>query len=119
MPDQGRPIDLAACDHEPIHIPGSIQPHGVLLAVAGGGEVVAASDNAAQLWPQALGRPLGELLGADLAGGCLAAAAGVAHYVGAASIADAEFDVFAHRTNQGAIVELERAAETRPSAIEA
>jgi chemotaxis family two-component system sensor kinase Cph1 len=25
--------DLAACDREPIHIPGSIQPHGVLLAL--------------------------------------------------------------------------------------
>ena len=25
--------DLTDCDREPIHIPGSIQPHGVLLAV--------------------------------------------------------------------------------------
>ncbi|MDB6015358.1 MAG: multi-sensor signal transduction histidine kinase [Gammaproteobacteria bacterium] len=25
--------DLANCDREPIHIPGSIQPHGVLLVV--------------------------------------------------------------------------------------
>lgn len=25
------PVDLTACDREPIHIPGSIQPHGVLL----------------------------------------------------------------------------------------
>ncbi|WP_020617000.1 sensor domain-containing diguanylate cyclase [Paenibacillus daejeonensis] len=28
------PIDLTNCDKEPIHIPGSIQPHGVLLAVS-------------------------------------------------------------------------------------
>jgi len=28
------PIDLTNCDKEPIHIPGSIQPHGALLAVA-------------------------------------------------------------------------------------
>ena len=27
------PIDLTTCDREPIHIPGSIQPHGVLLAL--------------------------------------------------------------------------------------
>lgn len=27
------PIDLTNCDREPIHIPGAIQPHGVLLAV--------------------------------------------------------------------------------------
>ncbi|NBJ10349.1 ATP-binding protein [Microvirga arsenatis] len=26
-------IDLTACEREPIHIPGSIQPHGVLLAI--------------------------------------------------------------------------------------
>jgi len=27
------PIDLASCESEPIHIPGFIQPHGVLLAL--------------------------------------------------------------------------------------
>ncbi|WP_433753296.1 diguanylate cyclase domain-containing protein [Paenibacillus amylolyticus] len=27
------PIDLSNCDKEPIHIPGFIQPHGVLLAI--------------------------------------------------------------------------------------
>jgi len=27
--------DLTDCDREPIHIPGSVQPHGVLVAVAG------------------------------------------------------------------------------------
>ncbi len=26
-------IDLTNCDREPIHISGSVQPHGVLLAV--------------------------------------------------------------------------------------
>jgi light-regulated signal transduction histidine kinase (bacteriophytochrome) len=31
-PAMGRP-DLSDCDREPIHIPGAIQPHGVLLAV--------------------------------------------------------------------------------------
>ncbi len=27
------PTDLATCDREPIHVPGSIQPHGVLLVL--------------------------------------------------------------------------------------
>ena len=27
------PVDLTNCDREPIHIPGAIQPHGVLLAL--------------------------------------------------------------------------------------
>ena len=26
--------DLTDCDREPIHIPGTIQPHGVLLVLA-------------------------------------------------------------------------------------
>jgi light-regulated signal transduction histidine kinase (bacteriophytochrome) len=30
-------VGLAACDSEPIHIAGSIQPYGMLLALARGG----------------------------------------------------------------------------------
>jgi chemotaxis family two-component system sensor kinase Cph1 len=33
MTDERDAIDLTNCDREPIHIPGSIQPHGVLLAM--------------------------------------------------------------------------------------
>jgi len=29
------PVDLTNCDREPIHIPGSIQPYGCLLACDG------------------------------------------------------------------------------------
>jgi light-regulated signal transduction histidine kinase (bacteriophytochrome) len=36
----GTPIDLTNCEREPIHIPGSVQPHGVLLTVAGAAEPV-------------------------------------------------------------------------------
>ncbi|RYZ05898.1 MAG: response regulator [Myxococcales bacterium] len=32
-PPRPEPVTLANCDHEPIHIPGSIQSHGVLLAM--------------------------------------------------------------------------------------
>jgi two-component system, chemotaxis family, sensor kinase Cph1 len=31
--DAPAPVDLTSCDREPIHVPGSIQPHGVLLCV--------------------------------------------------------------------------------------
>lgn len=34
-------IDTTDCDREPIHIPGSIQPHGILLVVEPGGLTVA------------------------------------------------------------------------------
>jgi light-regulated signal transduction histidine kinase (bacteriophytochrome) len=39
-------IDLTDCENEPITIPGSIQPHGILLALRGSGlTVVKASAN--------------------------------------------------------------------------
>ena len=56
------PVDLEACAREPIHIPGSIQPHGVLLAIdAQRGLVIQASTNAGDL----LGLPLDRILGAS------------------------------------------------------
>lgn len=44
------PLDLDSCAREPIHIPGGIQPHGVLLAVAPDSfRVLQASANAADI----------------------------------------------------------------------
>lgn len=45
----GTPVDLSNCDREPIHIPGSIQPHGALLAFDAHGSLTAASANATAL----------------------------------------------------------------------
>ncbi|MGK5173371.1 SpoIIE family protein phosphatase [Geodermatophilus sp. CPCC 205761] len=64
----GTPIDLTNCEHEPIHVPGSIQPRGVLLAVSEPDLVVQqVSENLADLVgvaaSDALGRPLTEVLG--------------------------------------------------------
>lgn len=62
--------DLATCDSEPIHIPGSIQPHGVLmtldsegarvLQVAGDTEAMFGRDNRAML-----GQSLADLIGPE------------------------------------------------------
>jgi len=64
----GTPVDLGNCEREPIHVPGSIQPRGVLLAVSDPDHVVQqVSANVAELtgvdWRAALGRPLAEVLG--------------------------------------------------------
>jgi light-regulated signal transduction histidine kinase (bacteriophytochrome) len=64
----GTPVDLDNCAREPIHVPGSIQPRGVLLAVSEPDRVVQqVSENLADLTgvrPEAaLGRPLEEVLG--------------------------------------------------------
>ena len=64
----GTPVDLDNCAREPIHVPGSIQPRGVLLAVSEPELVVQqVSENLSPLTgvrPEAaLGRPLADVLG--------------------------------------------------------
>lgn len=55
--------DLSTCGREPIHIPGSIQPHGLLLALKEPElTVLQASANAEEL----LGIPVEQVLGASL-----------------------------------------------------
>lgn len=65
---------LTNCDAEPIHVPGAIQPHGVLLSMDSadpGLAVVMASANTESMLgvpvDDVLGRPLAALLGSDLA----------------------------------------------------
>jgi chemotaxis family two-component system sensor kinase Cph1 len=45
----GTPVNLDNCAAEPIHVPGSIQPHGVLLAFTPDGRLATRSANAALL----------------------------------------------------------------------
>src|SRR4051812_5472600 len=64
----GEPVDLTNCEREPIHVPGSIQPRGVLIAVSEPDMVVRqVSRNLADVvgtaWDDALGRLLGEVIG--------------------------------------------------------
>jgi chemotaxis family two-component system sensor kinase Cph1 len=64
----GEPVDLTNCEREPIHVPGSIQPRGVLIAVSEPDMVVRqVSRNLADVvglaWDEALGRPLAEVVG--------------------------------------------------------
>lgn len=68
----GTPIDLDNCAREPIHIPGSIQPRGVLAVVREPGfEVRQVSANAADLLGRSvdtvLGQHLSALIGAEQA----------------------------------------------------
>lgn len=64
-------LDLTACAREPIHFPGSIQPHGLLLVVDSESDLVlqAAGDVASLLGSKGpvLGRTLQALLGFSLA----------------------------------------------------
>ena len=114
--------DLSACDREPIHIPGSIQPHGVLLVVgrnslavshaAGDVEGLLGVDN----WQ---GLSLGELIGDPLAGRVARMADSVAagEYAGQLSAGGgATLDVSAHLSGDHLLVELEPGTEAAPGA---
>ncbi|RYJ07139.1 MAG: hypothetical protein EON52_02785, partial [Actinomycetales bacterium] len=43
------PPDLESCDQEPIHVPGAIQPHGLLVALDDEQRIVTASRNIERL----------------------------------------------------------------------
>ena len=132
---QPDPPDLTTCEQEPIRTPGSIQPHGVLLAIDPGTlRVTAASGNVvARLrrpLADVLGRAVGDVLGTE--GGRAVEAALPTLEIGggpqflrtvapppaapvAASPADPlvnanpTYYLLAHRTAQAVIVELEDA----------
>ncbi|HYW13356.1 MAG TPA: ATP-binding protein [Longimicrobium sp.] len=66
------PIDLSNCDREPIHIPGAVQPYGVLLALREPGlDVAQASASVQEHLGMAarglIGRPLALVLGEEAA----------------------------------------------------
>jgi two-component system, chemotaxis family, sensor kinase Cph1 len=63
-------IDLTNCDREPIHIPGLVQPHGVLLVLKEPNlEIVQVSSNTQVMTGRSpeslLGKPLSDLLAAE------------------------------------------------------
>jgi light-regulated signal transduction histidine kinase (bacteriophytochrome) len=113
-------VDLSNCDREPIHVPGAIQPHGVLLALAGPElTIVQVSDNVAQH----LGVPVAEVLGLPLA--TVLPDAPVAELRRALAGAEflpftvvrgaARFDAMAHAAQGVVILELEPAAPDTPA----
>jgi light-regulated signal transduction histidine kinase (bacteriophytochrome) len=115
------PLDLTACDREPIHVPGSIQPHGVLLALDGASRVSHRSANAPALFGRDLsGAPL-DAVSPALAE-LLARHAGApepeepgARYLGTLSFDTREgsrgYDVAVHGSGALTVVELEEAGE--------
>lgn len=114
--------DLTNCDREPIHIPGAIQPHGVLLSLTADlREVVTASANCAEL----LGIPVTTVIGSslgDLLGPSVAAAVASRSVEGSANeplvvrlevlppeggLAGRDVDVHVFRSGDRLVVELE------------
>jgi light-regulated signal transduction histidine kinase (bacteriophytochrome) len=118
-------IDLTGCDREPIHIPGAIQPHGVLLVVDPASEEVlqSAGDTESLLGhaPPLPGRRVGEALGVSLGTFVRAAGAGLRVepvYLGSVRPRPGgdEVDVVASQRDGVVILELERSPAARLSA---
>jgi chemotaxis family two-component system sensor kinase Cph1 len=110
--------NLTDCDREPIHIPGSIQPHGLLLVVGRNSlEIVYGAGDIEGLlghnnW---LGSSLGALLGDDLAGriGRMTDSTAASAYIGQHRLADGRvFDVSTHPASAYLLVELEPGPDT-------
>jgi light-regulated signal transduction histidine kinase (bacteriophytochrome) len=107
--------DLIACDGEPIHIPGSIQPHGLLLVADATGRIVQVAGDVEGLLGTSQRGTLSDLIGAGLA----ARAGAGPTFLGKLTAASGErLDVTAHRTGEHILVELEPAAiEPLPAAV--
>src|SRR5918998_39001 len=118
-------LDLEACGREPIHVPGTIQPHGHLLAFEGPDPVLvhASAAAAGEVLPagleRAFGAPLERVLAVDAAARLrdglrsLPDRVGTALELGAcpSRAAGAAFRAVAHRSPDGlAVLELEAAA---------
>ncbi|MEP9362932.1 SpoIIE family protein phosphatase [Nocardioides sp. CN2-186] len=97
-------VDLTTCDREPIHIPGAIQPHGVLLALDDESRVVMVSANVDHLLgvtaEDAIGRTLAELVGTELA-------AALAEGVQTTTLRDLDVEVRQHRSGERLVLEIE------------
>ncbi len=109
--------DLNDCDREPIHIPGSIQPHGFMLVTGEDDALVAhgAGDiediTGVQDW---IGRPVSALLGETIAAAVAAPPPGDgAVFLSRWTAPSGEtFDVSTHRSGTHRIVEVEKSGET-------
>jgi light-regulated signal transduction histidine kinase (bacteriophytochrome) len=125
------PVDLTNCDREPIHIPGSIQPHGAMLVCDANGLIAHASENAAAMLGGGgtpVGRTLSDIIGADAAHDLRneATKTGGSHIAGvllnrALPGVDRRLDVSIHHHKDRMFVEFEPSAEideSGPSAID-
>ena len=106
-------VDLTTCDREPIHIPGSIQPHGLLLVLRPDKlEVAHASRNAASILGlnHVVGHTLGDLLGSVLAD-CVRQHSGTPQPVLVQTLRTSgeTFRAIVHRRGPDVILELEKA----------
>jgi light-regulated signal transduction histidine kinase (bacteriophytochrome) len=118
-------LDLTACDREQIHVPGSIQAHGVLLVVELGSEIIVAAAGDTDSLTTVPGIPVGRsfegLVGVALSELVEGAGLTPGHeplFLGSIrpGVGLRELDILAHQRDGLIIVELEPSLQDRPSA---
>ncbi|MFK7879000.1 HWE histidine kinase domain-containing protein [Roseobacter sp.] len=119
---------LKTCADEPVHIPGSIQPIGFLLACDfDGGIVRQASENCPDLFglPLAdiLGRPLRSLLGADISHNLnnirgMGGFANARHFAGVWQTTGKEYAVHFSKGGERFVIEIEEAGTVPKTSYE-
>lgn len=111
-------VDLTTCDREPIHVPGAIQPHGLLLALDVEERVQVVSSNVLSMLGVAAdevrGRLLHDVLGGEAAAVVRQAVADdeafVAHRVtvsGGGILGQSAVDLVLHHSGDRLVIELE------------
>ncbi len=107
----GTEVDVTGCDLEPIHIPGLIQPFGLMLVLDTATMMVrhVAGDVEGRLgvtdW---LGQPLQAVIGAPLADSAIAMASACnSGFVGGLSAPDGDYDVSLQFSGPYSLIELE------------
>nr|WP_174274083.1 histidine kinase dimerization/phosphoacceptor domain -containing protein [Sphingomonas bacterium] len=117
---EGGPVDITACDREPIHIPGAIQPHGLLLIADARTRTVtgAAGDVDERLTPVWVGRRLDELLAQDITPLLPLAEPGVVVPLATVPGRSENLGGFLHIADGCIVVELEPVREAPPSAAQ-
>ncbi len=104
-------VDLSACDREPIHIPGSIQPHGLLLvAERETGKIIGgAGAIETYLGDNWMGRSISELLALNVLGHAEQAPRANEIILGKREIAGEIHDILGHVSGDVILVEVEPA----------
>ena len=107
-------IDQTACDREPIHIPGSIQPHGVLLVVElASGQIIGGAGDLEVIFGHTwLESNINEILQFDVLSLASAAPRKDEIILGKLIVEDAAFDLLGHISNQLLLVEVEPALQS-------
>jgi len=108
-------VDQTACDREPIHIPGSIQPHGLLFVVerATGRVIGGAGAIEVHFGGNWLGRPIDDLLTFDVIASIEKAPRTNEIIVGKHEVDGEVHDVLGHIVGDIILIELEPAQSSQ------